>query len=370
MKIDLEKPLPKYLQLRDILKRYFRDEQYEVHQRIPSEGEIMTRFKVSRNTVRRALDDLVQAGMIYKKKGSGSFFAEAPVHSQQTSNLIGLIMPVTSYIYPQIIQTITAIAHQKDYNVVLGNSHTDPEQERVWVEQLLKRKIDGLLFEPAGGVQDFQQTKTYALLKEIEIPVVFMSWVFDDPDISYVSLDDIEGGFRATSYLINAGHTRIAYVYPRDHAPALHRYQGYRQALEVHGLTYDRSLDCSSTIFEWNTADYAYLLTKELLASPHKRPTAIFYFNDDGAFRGYAAIRDAGLNIPDDISVMGYDDADLAVRTEVPLTTVIHPKYRIGKWATDILFEQIERKDRQIPWQMLIHPTPAIRDSVKILSTR
>ena len=367
MKIDLEKPFPKYLQLRDILKRYFRDEQYEAHQRIPSEGELMTRFEVSRNTVRRALEELVQEGMIYKKKGSGSFFAEAPVHSQPASNLIGVIMPVTSYIYPQIIQTITTIAHQKDYNVILGNSHTDPEQERMWVEQLLKRHIDGLLFEPAGGVQNFQQTKTYALLKAIAIPVVFMSWVFEEPEISYVSLDDIEGGFRATNYLINAGHTRIAYVYPRDHTPAQQRCQGYKQALAAHGITHDGYLERSSTIFEWNTADCAYWLTKELLASPPRRPTAIFYFNDDGALRGCAAIRDAGLNIPADISVMGYDDADAAMHTEIPLTTVIHPKHRIGKWATDILFEQIERKERHLPWQILIHPTLAIRDSVKIL---
>ena len=105
MKIDAEKPVPKYLQLKDILKRHFENEHYANGQQIPSEKELMTRFDVSRSTVRQSLAELVNEGVIYKKQGLGSFFSgirEEEQHKQ--SYLIGVITPlVFKYIYPQII---------------------------------------------------------------------------------------------------------------------------------------------------------------------------------------------------------------------------------------------------------------------------
>ena len=107
------------------------------------------------------------------------------------------------------------------------------------------------------------------------------------------------------------------------------------------------------------------MLVQELIDLGDHRPTAVFFLNDDAALQGYPAIRNAGLNIPDDISVIGFDDTDLAVRAEVPLTTMIHPKYQLGKWAAEILFEHIEHHGP--PWQMILNPAIAVRDSVKAL---
>ena len=366
MRIDAEKPIPKYLQLTEILKCQFKDKHYQAGQKIPTENELIEQFHVSRNTVRQALAELVNEDVIYKIQGSGSFFAEEIQDDLKHSYLIGVIVPRLSfYIYTQIIQGIDDIAHQKHYNIVLGSSDVNPEKELARVEQLLEKNIDGLLIEPSGGFRHFEDSKNFRVLKELKIPVVLMDWAVDDPEVSYVSPDDVEGGFRATSYLIEAGHRRIAYVYPNDTVSGIKRYQGYRKALECYGIDYDGRLDKSTTVLRWHKAGHIPMLVQELIDLGDHRPTAVFFLNDDAALQGYPAIRNAGLNIPDDISVIGFDDTDLAVRAEVPLTTMIHPKYQLGKWAAEILFEHIEHHGP--PWQMILNPAIAVRDSVKAL---
>jgi GntR family transcriptional regulator of arabinose operon len=195
-----------------------------------------------------------------------------------------------------------------------------------------------------------------------------MGWALDESHLSYVSLDDVEAGFRATSYLIEAGHRRIACIYPDDHIPGLQRYQGYRKALETYGIEHDPRFDKSGSIFKRTQTEHIiYTLTKELLELGDDRPSALFFFNDKWALRGYVAIREAGLKIPDDISVMGFDDFEFAALAEVPLTTVVHPQNQIGKWAAEILFDEIKHKGQRIPRQIIIKPTIAIRDSVTFL---
>jgi GntR family transcriptional regulator of arabinose operon len=303
MMIDAEKSTPKYLQLKEILKHYFRNEHYEAEQKIPSESELMTQFNVSRNTVRQALAELVNEGFIYKKAGSGSFFSGKTHEDQKDrSYLIGVITPMISYyIYPKIIEGIDDISSKKRYNIVLGNSKGSPEKEIVCLEQILEKGVDGLLLEPAGGIHDIHESKTYALVKQISIPVVFMDWVINDPECSYVSLDDLEGGFRATSHLIEAGHRQIACIYPDDHVPGLQRYHGYRKALETHSLPHLAPYDKPGTILRWNDPDYIPILVQELLDLGTDRPTAIFFFNDAAALRGYTVIREAGLTIPNGV---------------------------------------------------------------------
>ena len=200
------------------------------------------------------------------------------------------------------------------------------------------------------------------------MPVVFMDWAIDDAAISYVAPDDVEGGLRATRYLIDAGHQRIACVCPYDTLPGIQRHQGYRKALETYNIPYDSGLDISTSITQWNEPGHIVNLVHSLLQLGADRPTALFFFNDDGALRGYEAIRAAGLLVPEDMSVMGFDDSDFAVVPDVPLTTMIHPKYHLGKWAAEILFEQLDHPEQKIPRQMLLNPTVAVRQSVKTLS--
>lgn len=371
MKIDVKNPTPKYLQLKEILKQYFENEQYNAGQKLPSENELISRFDVSRNTVRQALAELVNEGFVYKKHGSGSFFSGKYGNQENTSFLIGVITPFISYyIYPPIIQGIDDIAHEHNYNIILGSSRGAQEKEIVCLEQLLAKDIDGLLIEPAGGFQDIKESRVFTVLKELSIPVMYLNWVIHDSDASFVSVNDFEGGRRAAEYLIESGHTRIACVYPDDHVPGIQRYKGYRKALKTHEIAYVSELDRAGTIFRWNDADYIAMLVKELLdLEENRRPTAIFFFNDSAALQGYQVVREAGLQIPNDMSIIGFDDSELATVADPALTSMSHPKYQIGKWAAEFLFEKIRSKGPNTPAkQVIINPTIVLRDSVNIRS--
>lgn len=368
MKIDAEKSTPKYLQLKEIIIQHFEKEYYQTGQKIPSENELMKRFAISRSTVRQTLNELANEGLIYKKQGLGSFYAGKPENAISRSYLIGVIVPRLSfYIYPQIIQGINDIAHQKRYNIVLGSSDVQPEKELACLEQLLEKRIDGLLIEPSGGFLRFEDSPNFQRVQALTMPVVFMDWALDDAAISYVAPDDVEGGLRATRYLIDAGHRRIACISPYDTLPGIQRRQGYCNALEACNIPYDDRLDQATSIVQWNDPRNIVNLVQNVLKLGDDRPTAIFFFNDDGALRGYEAIREAGLRVPEDISVMGFDDSDFAVVPDVPLTTMIHPKYQLGRWAAEILFEQLDHPEQRIPRQMLLNPTVAVRQSVRTL---
>ena len=237
----------------------------------------------------------------------------------------------------------------------------------ICLNQLLKKPIDGLLFEPTGGYINFCNSEIAGRLKRLDIPVVIMDWAVDDCPFSYVSLDDYEGGFLATDYLIKSGHKRIAYLYPDDKLPAIQRYRGHRSALEKNGITHLEHLDKRTTGLAWDTEGEIERLVEKLLSENKNPPTAICFYNDAAAIRGCKAIRAAKKRVPLDISVVGYDDADFSAFIDVPLTTVIHPKFQIGKWAAEILFDEIENYPHSVKRKMIMKPSLIKRNSVKVL---
>lgn len=373
MEIDAGRAEPKYLQLKRIITSYLGEEHYQADQKIPTELELAERFHVSRGTVRQALGELVSEGVIYKKHGLGTFFCGKRADEVRArSGLIGVLTPALfRYIYPQVLKGVYDVLAQSGHNMVVAELGHDAEERFSCLERMLTRGLEGLIYEPHSGSARFQDTKEFAVLKSLTIPVVVMGWVFENSGLSCVSLDDMEGGFRATTYLIEHGHRRIGCIYPSNHTPGLLRYQGYRKALEAHGIPFDSRFGKSSqSTSRQPPPQLAYFLTQDVLALGDERPTAIFFFNDYAAMQGYAAIRDAGLRIPDDVSVIGYDDSYLAASADVPLTSVVHPKDKIGKWAAEMLLEHLEAQDRRTPRQMILHPSIAVRKSVKALLSR
>ena len=369
MGADLEKSQPKYLQLKAALLRYLADEHYQPDQKIPTEHALLAQFNVSRGTIRQALAELENEGVLYKIQGSGTFFSGNLPAERKQSHLLGVVTPNLSfYIYPQIIQGITDVAQQQGYHVVLGSSKTSPGQELGCIEQLLAKNIDGLIFEPAPNLQSTSDAALFDLLKKLTIPVVFMGTAMPDTNLSYVTVDDVEGGFRATNYLIAAGHRRIACVYPPNTPAGEHRHQGYRNALNAAGILPDARIEKQiTTFYSDETHGQTLLMMKELFALGEARPTAVFFFNDLLAVVGYAAIEAAGLNVPNDISIVGFDDSELALQTRVPLTSMAHPKYYQGKWAAELLLETLEYPEQRFPKHLLVTPTLVERDSVKVI---
>jgi GntR family transcriptional regulator, arabinose operon transcriptional repressor len=366
-----QKAQPKYRQVKETLLRLLSTEQYTANQKLPTEESLIRQFQVSRGTVRQAMAELESEGVLYKVQGSGTFFSGKMPGNRKSSSLLGVITPlITTYIFPQIIQGITDVAQQKCYSIVLGASQTSPGNELGCLEQLISKGIDGLLLDPAFNFQYTPDARLFEFLKTLTIPVVFMGVMIEDAEFSSVSLDDVVGGVKATQYLLDAGHRRIACIYPANLLSGLHRSQGYRKALAAQGITYDCRLD-KALKAEMEAAPFKHtqmaLLIQELLDLGKERPTAIVFYNDGMAVRGYQYLEAAGLHVPADISLISFDDSELALQPKVQLTSIIHPKYYLGKWAAELVLDQIATPGRHFPRHLRISPTLAIRNSVRTI---
>ena len=360
---------PKYLQLKETLLSYLRDERYEADQKLPTEHALIEQFHVSRGTIRQALAELEYDGVLYKIQGSGTFFSGKMPGAFPKSKLLGLFTPsIDTYIFPKIIQGATDVVQQHGYSLVLGASRTSLGYERGCIEQLVTQGISGLLFDPAPDMEFTPDAELFQFLKTLKIPLVVMGEMVDDDDLSYVSLDDVAAGAKATSYLIEAGHRRIACLHPSGPLSGGFRHQGYRQALDAHDIPYDSRLD--KTILDDRNATQPVppqiaSLTQELLELGDERPTAIVCYNDTMALHSYRCLEAAGVRIPDDISLISFDDSERALQPAAQLSSIVHPKYYLGKWAAEILLDQIANPTPHFPRHLLVAPTLVERDSVK-----
>ena len=192
------------------------------------------------------------------------------------------------------------------------------------------------------------------------IPSVLLDARSDDPDDSWVVPDEELGGYTATSHLIANGHRRIGYIHEDNHYPAQpERFAGYCRALEEHGITFDPGL----VAIDLNDPFGGTAAATRLLQLPEP-PTAIQCYTDRMAMGAYRAVRRAGLAIPDDISVIGFDNQDqIAPWLDPPLTTMALPHEEMGRWAVEHLL-RVLRGEAEGPRQMRNECPLVVRDSV------
>lgn len=358
----------KYLHVRDLLVHRFKKERYLPGRKLPTEQELSRSLGVSRTTIRQALKLLEDENIIVRRHGSGTFFAGRAGHapgSEAANGLVGMVnFFFMDYIYPDILRGIEQTIFSEGYTLVLANSHQSEHQELLSVERLIDQGVKGLILEPSRNLQIRDDHPMVELLDTIDIPVVTTHWGIEHRRVSTVSIDDECAGYEATRYLIERGHRSVAIVYKKDVQAGYHRYIGYRHAMEEASLPLrDEWAAAYDNGMELEDPRQGYALTRRLLDGA-QRPTAIFYFNDFNAIQGYRAIQEAGLTIPRDISVIGFDNYRSAELLYPPLTTFEHPKYRLGRWAARILVDEITEPSPRLPKKMVFEPILIERESV------
>lgn len=357
----------KYLHIRDLLVDRFKKEGFASGTKLPTEQELTVELGVSRSTVRQALDLLETDGIIARKHGSGTFFVghAEPERSGQTG-LIGLInFFFMDYIYPEIIRAIEETISAEGYSLALANCNLDTRREIESVERLIDQGAKGLILEPSRNSQIDDAHPMQRLISGLQIPIVTTHWGISNRRVSTVTVDDVRAGYEATRHLIEAGHRDIAIIFKREVQAGEDRYSGYLRALEEAGIAPRAELSVSFNNEE-EAQDYrqGFLLTAHLLHQT-PRPTAIFYFNDHIAMQGYQAIQDQGLSIPEDVSVIGFDNYAPTALLHPPLTTFEHPKYELGRWAAKLLLDEIDRPGgHRLPMKLVFEPALVERSSV------
>lgn len=315
---------------------------------------------VSHSTVSRALRNspLIApetAERIQKIARETGYSASAVARSLVTRKTHAIGAVVTSIADPfngEVVAGIEETANRNGYSVILASSQADPERERKVVRSFQERRLDGILVASSrvGALH-------MPLLSELNIPVVMINNQHPSQFAHSVSIDNVDGAYRATQHLLELGHRRIAYVGDRS---GLHsdteRFEGYRKALNEAGIAVREELLVHGDGKPEGAADaIAPLLTGR------NRPSAIFCYNDMSALGVMKEAAKHRLQVPANLSVVGFDDIFFAELMQPPLTTVRQPKREIGRRAMELLFALIRGEEAKqtitIQGQLVVRET-------------
>ncbi|WP_448522497.1 substrate-binding domain-containing protein [Pseudothermotoga sp.] len=324
---------PKYRLIEQFLLSQIKSGKYGPGTRLPTEQELMEKFGASRETVRKALDRLVVRGIIVRKPGVGSF-----VNSDRANHLVGIIVQqITSYIFPYVVFGAEDYLFRNGYKLLLGNASEDPSREKQIIEEWVESGVTGLIVDPVySATRRSNRDYMKSLVKQgIKVVLVHSDWNIDGA--SCVILDDAYGGTKAAEVFHQHGHKRVAVLYKSIHLPSFIRAMSFIQRARELGFEkiYEKSFNVSE--FTGVPMQMAY----ELLTMPKQlRPTAVFCYNDATALQLQLVAKRLGMSVPEDLSVIGFDDAPIGDFRDV-LTTFAHPKEEVGRKAAEILLQML-----------------------------
>jgi len=269
------------------------------------------------------------------------------------TNTIGIIVDdLLSPFTPPIVRGIQDYLNEHGFLSLIVNSDWDPDQEQTAIKTLLSRPVDGIIF-----VEYSHQTNS-DVLERSNKPHVFVHRLFGSPIKNSVVPDDYYGAGLATEHLIHLGHRRIGYINgPENWHTCRARLSGHQDTLARYNLTFDQSLIQPG---DWEM-ESGYTSAKNLLKQ-NERPTAIFAANDAMALGAIYAIQDAGLNVPQDMAVVGYDNRNFTKTVRPRITTVSMPVIEMGGVAAELLLKQLaegrkEEEEIKVKGQLIIRET-------------
>jgi len=301
--------------------------------------DIAKMANVSYTTVSRALNGSNQVSEetrnrvleICKKVGySPNAIARGLVTN--STNTIGLLVPdITNPFYPEVALGVEDEALSRGYSVFLCNTGFNIDRMESYFKLLIEKRVEGLIIASVP-----EEAKDLFELYHKRLPIVYIGSRPDNNRCNYVTTDNFKAGYIATDYLVKLGHKKIAFIGGIGISNSYReKLQGFKAVMEKNGIIPDIELIRN---YHFNRIESGYLITK-LMLKENKIPTAIIGANDLVALGAIQACEEMGFSIPDDISVIGFDDISYVSLPKINLTTVAQPKYDLGKLAVDIIFK-------------------------------
>lgn len=276
----------------------------------------------------------------------------------RTKTIGMLVTTSTNPFFGEVVKGVERSCYHQGYNLILCNTEGDNQRMKASINTLLQKRVDGLLLM----CSTLEGERLDVFDRYPDIPVVVMDWgpiLFASDKIQDNSL---QGGYMAAKHLIECGHKEIGCITgPLIRHQAQMRYEGYKRALAEAGLGIHPDWIIESD-FECEGGYQAF----EKLYERGKLPSALFVCNDMMAMGVIQAASQRGLRVPDDLSLIGYDDVHIAKFMTPALTTIHQPKYRLGKAAVDTLLYRLENPDTTAQVVQL-EPTLVVRSSVRKL---
>ncbi|OIL24207.1 GntR family transcriptional regulator [Oenococcus oeni] len=336
----------KYKIIKQQIKNNILSARYKIGDRLPTESDFMAEFDVSRFTIRRAIDELVNENFVRRVQGNGMYIKDWHKVNKADEDLrtIAVITThVADYIFPNIINAIDEVISDAEYSLILANTHNDPKRERDNLLRLLKLKPSAWIIEPTQSAVNRENLDLYQQIKKLDVPAVFINSSY--PGIGFLCLktDDRGSLFELTNYLFSIGHRRIIGVFQIDDIRGVERMKGFADAYLGHPYFSDRQ----TTIMYKSTDDYDKIFTR--ITNFYKnqtvdKPDAIICYNDQLAIALIDNLKEQGWKIPEDISIIGFDDYNISRYITPTLTTLSHPKSQMGRDAGKMILNLIDNK--------------------------
>lgn len=359
----------KYETLYHYLKNEILNGHFQYEDRIPPENDLAAKFSLSRFTVRRAIDILTNEGFLEKRHGSGTY-VKATNPNRNRTGVIGIVTTyLDDYIFPSIIRGIETVLTQHGFSLNLGITENKTAKERACLRAMLAQNVDGLIIE---GTKSALINPNIALLETFRvrgIPVVFINGNYSDYDSSYVLMDDELSGQVIVHHLIDNGHVRIGGIFKSDDIQGYRRYRGMEKAMRSSGLSVDDNL-----LLWYTTENLEQIFRTEydhLFLRRFKDCTALICYNDQIAVRVIRTFERNGVRVPDDISIVGFDNSELCEVSPVKLTSVTHARSAMGEAAANMLLELLAQNNPAAATKKICLPSVLVsRNSVRNLNRK
>lgn len=306
--------------------------------------DIAKELRISPSTVSRALKDhpdisdktkvLVNA---LAKEWNYKPNALALSLRNNKSNVIGVIVPeIVHHFFSSVISGIEEIAQLEGYNVMMFQSNESYQREVKNVQALLSSRVDGVLMSVSKETEKYEHLEE---LRDNDVPIVFFDRVCNHLSSDNVIVDDFNGAYTAVQHLIDVGCTRIAHLSaPQKMLIGQNRLKGYRKALKDNNIPLDERL-----VIECDDYDQAIIKMPDLL-DLDSAPDGVFAVNELTAAGALAAIKAKGLNVPNDIALVGFTDGIVSRVTDPTLTTLVQHGRQVGLEAAKLLIKRIDEE--------------------------
>lgn len=315
-------------------------------EKFPSETSLQKKFGYSRQTVRTALQKLEDEKLITRVRGSGTYVSYEGITNENKGPRVGLLMSYYSdYLFPRIYDGIEDVLTEKGYGLEVAVTKNRLNDEAVFLEGLIKSGVSGLIIEGSRSAFPNPNIRLYQEIRRRNIPTLFIHNQYENQAFDSVVMEDARAAYELTQILIDNGHRKIGGIFKYDDRQGVERYKGFIQCLSDNGVKFDD--DC---IRWYSTKDMDEKLSKKGLLRMYRRTkdcTAMITYNDEVAEYYMDFLTERGLSVPEDISIVSFDDANLQQDCQVKLVSAIHPKGKLGRITAKSLLRMMEDENWQ-----------------------
>lgn len=339
----------KYQNLINYIQEQISDGQLGPGEKVPSENQLSEQFHISRQTVRKAIGTLEEGGLVQRIRGSGTYVSFDRQKNLEQRNSIAVVTTyVDSYIFPRILQGMQNTLFESGFSVQIYFTNNTLDREKSILKDLLKRDdVAGVIVEGTKSGLPNPNLDLYRHLMARKIPLLFFNTYYPELEAPHVSLNDAEAAYKAVRYLIDKGHQKIGAILKLDDGQGRQRYLGISEGHGRGRAHCDGFPDGVDDTDESKQLGYC----RDRILNRVEECTALLAYNDQIAFQLIRMLTERNIRVPEDVSVISIDDSDLARHSEVPITSLPHPKENLGKKAAETLLQMIAGRKKDLTYE-------------------